>query len=238
MNGIPLSRCLFGILIGTLSFSVSIHAQDQHVEPQQNVEYDEGRLTSNVALAAGTPLSVMAKYATVGVGVNYGVGYNFDRHNSLIGEFMWNDLQPTNGALDQVRAATNNPFLNGRGNLVGLMANYRFRFEGKTFGAYLIAGGGGFYRNVSFSQRVTVGNSVTCSPEWLWWGFSCSSGVVTNNQTVASSSSTAPGLDAGAGFTVRLPDSKYKFYVEARYYYSPNKSVSTQLLPVNVGIRF
>ena len=238
MNGAPLSRCRLGILIGALSFSLPIHAQDQHVEPQQNVEYDEGRLTSNIAIAAGTPLSLTAKYATVGVGVNYGVGYNFDRHSSLIGEFMWNDLQPTGGALNQIRAATNNPALNGSGNLVGLMANYRFRFEGKTFGAYLIAGGGGFYRNVSFSKVVTVGNSVSCSPEWLWWGFSCSSGVVTSNQTVARSSSTAPGVDAGAGFTVKLPDSKYKFYIEARYYYSSNRSVSTQLLPVSVGIRF
>jgi len=239
MKGTAFANCLAGILIGTLSFSISTHAQDENVEPQKHVEYDEGRLTSNVALAAGTPLSVMAKYATVGVGVNYGVGYNFDRNNSLIGEFMWNDLQPTSGALSQIRAATNNPGLNGRGNLVGLMANYRFRFEGKTFGVYLIAGGGGFYRNVSFSQAVSVGGkSVSCSPEWLWWGFSCTSGAVTNNQTVASSNSTAPGLDAGAGFTVRLPDSKYKFYMEARYYYSPNKLVSTQILPVSVGIRF
>lgn len=242
MKGTSFVNCLVGILFGTLLFPVTSPAQDQDVEPQnvepQRVAYDEGRLNSNVALAAGTPLSLMAKYATVGVGINYGVGYNFDRHNSLIGEFMWNDLQPTSGALNQIRAATNNPGLNGRGNFVGLMANYRLRFEGKTFGAYLIAGGGGFYRNVSLSQLVTVGNSVTCSPEWLWWGFSCSSGVVTNRQTVASSSSTAPGADAGVGFTVRLPDSKYKFYVETRYYYSPNKSVSTQLLPISVGIRF
>ena len=84
------------------------------------------------------------------------------------------------------------------------MANYRFRYGGKTFGAYLIAGGGGFYRNVSFSQRVAVGNSVTCSPEWLWWGFGCSSGVVTNNQTVASSSSTAPSNHSSSSDRVRL----------------------------------
>lgn len=242
MKGTSFVNCLVGILFGTLLFSVTSHAQDQDVEPQnvepQRVAYDEGRLNSNVALAAGTPLRLMAKYATVGVGINYGVGYNFDRHNSLIGEFMWNDLQPTSGALNQIRAATNNPGLNGRGNFVGLMANYRLRFEGKTFGAYLIAGGGGFYRNVSLSQLVTVGNSVTCSPEWLWWGFSCSSGVVTSRQTLASSSSTAPGADGGVGFTVKLPDSRYKFYVEARYYFSPNKSVSTQLLPIGIGIRF
>jgi len=237
MKGTALANCLARIFFGTLLFSISLYAQDQNIEPQ-NAEYDEGRLNSNVALSAGTPLSLMAKYATVGVGVNYGVGYNFDRHNSLIGEFMWNDLQPTSGALNQIRAATNNPGLNGHGNFVGLMANYRLRFEGKTFGAYLIAGGGGFYRNVSLSQVVTVGNSVTCSPEWLWWGFSCSSGVVTSRQTLASSSSTAPGADGGVGFTVKLPDSRYKFYIEARYYYSPNKAVSTQLLPVSVGIRF
>ena len=127
MKGTAFTNCLARILFGTLLLSISSHAQDQNVEPQ-NVEYDQGRLNSNVAISAGTTLSLMAKYATVGVGVNYGVGYNFDHHNSLIGEFIWNDLQPTSGALNQIRAAANNPNLNGQGNFVGLMANYRLRF--------------------------------------------------------------------------------------------------------------
>ena len=237
MKGTAFAHCLPAILIGALCFNIPVSAQNQDVEPQ-NVEADEGRLTSNLAITAGAPLSLMAKFATLGVGVNYGVGYNFDRHNSLIGEFMWNDLQPTSGALNQIRAATNSPGLSGSGNLVGLIANYRLKVEGKTFGAYLVAGGGGFYRNVSLSQVVGVGNSVTCDPAWLWWGFSCSQGVVTSKQTVASSSSTAPGADVGVGFTVKFPDSHYKFYIETRYYYSANKTVSTQLLPITVGVRF
>lgn len=216
----------------TLLWGISSQAQNHTFEPEEN------RLNSNLAIGVGAPLSGTAKYAAVGIGIDYGVGYNFNRHNSLIGEFMWNDLRPTNQALAPIRMALNVPNLSGNGNFVGLMANYRRKLQGRVFGTYLIAGGGIFYRNVSLSQPVTVGKSETCDPAWLWWGFTCSTGAVTGNQTVGSSSSTAPGADVGIGFTVRLPDTEYKFYMEARYYYSYNKYVSTQLLPINIGLRF
>jgi hypothetical protein len=196
------------------------------------------RLNSNVAFAVSAPLSPMAKYTTAAWGVTYGAGYNFSKHHSVFGEIMWNRLSPTSAALAPIRAALQNNDINGRGNLVALTANYRFGVEGKVFGTYLIAGGGMYYREASLSKHVAVGESVNCTPAWLWWGFTCESGIVTGNQVLARSSSTAPGGNIGLGFTVRIPDSEYRFYVESRFHYATNRGVPTKAIPISVGVRF
>jgi hypothetical protein len=140
--------------------------------------------------------------------------------------------------LAPIRAALQNPAINGHGNLVSVTGNYRLKFEGRVFGIYFIGGGGLYYRNATLSQTVSAGNSVTCNPAWLWWGFSCSSGTVTANQSLASFSSTVPGGNAGVGITFRIPDSEYRFYVESRYHYAPIKGVHTQIVPIAIGVRF
>ena len=37
------------------------------------------------------------------------------------------------------------------------------------------------------------------------------------------------------GFTIRINDEGYKFYVESRYHYAPTKNISTQLITVTLG---
>ena len=211
--------------------AVTLEAQTQETQ-------DMGKLNSNAALTISVPSGATSTYATVAWGLTYGVGYNLTPHHALIGEIMWNSLYPTSQALAPIRDGLGNHSINGHGNLVALTANYRLQFEGHKYGTYVIAGGGLYYRQASLSQSVTTGNSINCSPEWLWWGFSCSSGVVSGNQTVAGTSSGVGGGNVGIGLTVRLPDSKYKFYLETRYHYAPNKGVPTHVIPISVGVRF
>jgi hypothetical protein len=211
------------------------------VLPLQAQNYEShsfSRLTSNAAFTTSVPSEPMGKYTTTAWGFAYAVGYNFNKRHSVLGEVMWNRLSPTSEALAPIRAALQNNDIHGNGNLVALTANYRLQFEGKVFGAYFIAGGGMYYRDAILSQHVVVGDSVSCTPAWLWWGFTCESGTVTSHQTLKSSSSTAPGGNIGIGFTVRIPDSQYKFYVESRYHYATNKGVATQVIPIAVGVRF
>jgi hypothetical protein len=72
----------------------------------------------------------------------------------------------------------------------------------------------------------------------LWWGFECSSGTVTSNQTLASSTSDSLGVNGGFGVTFKVAEPRYRFYMEARYHYAPNKNVKTEVIPVTIGIRF
>jgi hypothetical protein len=58
-------------------------------------------------------------------------------------------------------------------------------------------------------------------------------GTVMSHQNLASSSSTAPGGNVGIGFTVRMPDSQYKFYVESRFHYATNRGLATRIIRLN-----
>src|SRR5256884_810322 len=51
-----------------------------------------------------TPL-FRSQYAGLGLGVSTGVGYNLDRHNAFVGEFMWNWLFASDRALEPFRVA-------------------------------------------------------------------------------------------------------------------------------------
>src|SRR5215469_8408034 len=76
----------------------------------------------------GTPIVIpvgdTAKAVLLGFGLNVGGGYNFTRNHGLVGEFLWNDLLPTNEAQAKIRTALNDPSLNMNVGLVNLTGNY------------------------------------------------------------------------------------------------------------------
>jgi hypothetical protein len=125
--------------------------------------------------------------------------------------------------------------ISGSSNLFALTANYRYRLQGKTFGVYFIGGGGMYYRHSSLSREVVVGTGTICGPSWGYWGFGCVNGVVSQDETLISQGSTAFGGNGGVGFTIRINEEGYKFYVEARYHYAPNRNVPTTLIPITLG---
>jgi hypothetical protein len=199
---------------------------------------DDPRGNVNLGMPLSAPLNPMGKATNFGWGITVGGGYNFTRKHAVVGEFMWNHLFVPAGALAPIRAAAQNPDINGSGELYALTGSYRYELRGKTLGTYLIAGGGLYHRAASLSQAVTTGANITCEPTWEWWGFSCSSGTVTGNQTLRSSSVTALGVNGGFGFTVRVGDAPYRVYVESRYHYAPTQGINTQLVTVTLGIRY
>jgi hypothetical protein len=62
--------------------------------------------------------------------------------------------------------------------------------------------------------------------------------LVTADQTLRSSSSSAFGANGGIGFTVRVGDAPWRVYVESRYHYAPTHRINTQLVITTVGIRY
>jgi hypothetical protein len=175
----------------------SIHAQLE-------VGNDDPSYASNVGMTIGLPLHPTSQFVSAGLGIDLGSGYNFDRRNAIIGEFMWNWLYPTDAALQPLRVVVQSPNIGGHGNLYALTANYKFELRGKLLGAYLIGGGGWYRRTASLAKQIPTGTSITCDPVWFWWGYNCSSGSVTTNLTVVHSSSNAFGANAGIGFTIRV----------------------------------
>jgi len=195
----------------------------------------DSKLNTNLGAGVTVPVNPTARLAGASANIVMGAGYNFDKHNSIIGQFMWTGLPPNNDTFRAIRAVAQSRGIDGHSNLFSLTANYRLSTQGRVFGAYVIAGGGMYYRHSSLSREVVVGRGITCSPAWLWWGYTCESGLVSEDQTLVSAGSTAFGGNGGVGFTIRINEEGYKFYVEARYHYAPNKNISTQVIPITLG---
>jgi hypothetical protein len=205
----------------------------------QEYDFDENsRLNTNIAVPVVVPVNPTARFTNFGVGFTAGAGYNMSPRNAFVGEFMWNRLFPSNSAITPLRLALHSRSLKGYGNLLAFTGNYMFELRGKSLGTYFIGGGGFYYRSVTLSQEVVTGTTIACTPEWVFWGFVCSSGVVSSDQTLASTSSAAPGFNAGMGFTIKVGEPRYRLYFEARYHYAATTPANTQLIPITFGIRF
>lgn len=204
-----------------------LHAQD-----------DSDKINSNIGAAVSFPLHPTSQTVNTSWGLVGGVGYNISTHHSVIGEFFWTALYPSSAALQPIRIASNDNTITGHSNLYVISGNYRYEWQGRRIGAYAIAGGGWYYRTIGFAKAVTSGQNIPCSPAWIWWGFSCASGMVIPNQTKGSYDSSVFGGNVGAGFTIRVGDPSYRVYIEPRYHYAPTANVQTHLLEVTFGIRY
>jgi hypothetical protein len=223
------TKAVIGIVSLVLS-GIPLRAQDEGD--------DNPRANTNLGFAISAPLSTTGQFVDLGLGTNIGAGYNFTRRHAVVGEFMWNHLFVSSSALNQIRQAFGDPSINSSSNVFAFTGDYRFELRGKALGTYFIGGGGWYYRNAHLSRKITSGEMITCTSVWLWWGFSCQSGTVTANQTVAGSASNSLGANVGIGFTARVGDAPYRIYVESRYHYAPTKGISTQLATITVGIRY
>jgi len=210
--------------------SPSLGAQDEYGE--------NSKLNTNLAFSLTAPLNPIAKFANFGWGTTVGAGYNFSRRNAFVGEFLWNRLYPSSETLAPLRLALHSADLHGHSDLYAFTANYRFELRGQSLGTYFIGGAGFYYRNATLSKHVVTGTATECTPVWLFWGFSCSQGVVSEDQTLASSSSAALGFNGGIGLTIKVGEPRYRMYFEARYHYAPTTRINTQVIPVTIGIRF
>lgn len=214
----------------------------------QNETDFSSKINSNLGFVIGVPVSDTSDIVHTGAGIQTGVGYNINERNAFIPEFTWNrvfantsELQPLLLAVAQGAGG-----LNGTTDLYIVSANYRFELRGRVFGTYLIGGGGWYHRHSDLSRNVTSGTATTCMPVWLWWGFTCTSGVVTSNQTIATSSASGFGPNIGVGFTLRVGDDPYRLYVESRYHYVFNTNSNSQnsqnfhpqFVLVTFGIRY
>ena len=218
---------------------VTLCARPLYAQQQEEGE-ENTKINSNLGLVINQPLGATSNVVHGGWGIDTGVGYNFNRRNAVIPEFMWNrvyantdELQPLLLAVAQGAGG-----LKGTTDLVVLSGNYRFELRGKQLGVYLIAGGGWYHLSSNLSRTVTSGTATTCTSAWLWWGFTCSSGVVTSNQTIAQASRSDWGANAGVGFTTRVGEAPYRLYFESRFHYVPDRNVNAEFVQVTIGIRY
>ena len=210
----------------------------------------EAKLPFNAHIGGGfgVPVSSTGKFAGLSGAFQVGAGPTLSKHNSVFGEFMWQGLPTNRNALLAIVNSPNvNPLivnpvnnLSTSNNLYALTANYMYHMEGHRYGFYLIAGGGWYYRHLELKDY-TVQPGTVCEPVWDWYGYTCVNGLVSTQNTLASHGVSSGGVNAGGGLTINLGGDSHntKFYMEARYHYSPQGGrVPTKVVPVTFGLRW
>jgi hypothetical protein len=198
--------------------------------------FGQSKVALNIGGGISTPLNPTGAYTGISGNFNLGAGYALNKKNSITGEFLWSGLPADLTAIHPVNTPT------GSINLYSLTVNYRHHVDsikGSPFGLYAIGGGGWYYRYASIDKSVAVAPVTPCLPIYGWWGYGCDpNGYVTTTQTIAYKGRSSGGLNGGFGFTLRLSDSGWKFYTEARYHYAFTSGIPTTLIPVTMGIRY
>ena len=223
--------------LGTIMVLVILLTPLQPLQAQDDCG-DECKLNANLAGVINVPVNSTAQAVGTGWGTVVGVGYNFNRSQAVIGEFLWNRVYSSDMGLQPLKATVQPNNLSGNADLYSITGNYRFELRGRLLGTYFIGGGGWYYRDTNLSKAVTASPGTICTTAWLWWGFTCVSGTVTADQTVWSSGSRAWGGNGGMGLTVRVGEAPYRLYSEARYHYAPTRNVNTEFITVAFGIRY
>jgi hypothetical protein len=196
---------------------------------------DNPSFTDSLGLSVSAPLGPISHYASIGLGVNASAGYNFTRRHALEGAFMWNWIYASDSAIQSLQQIVQTDNVRGHGNLLVVTANYKYELRGKLLGTYIVGGPGWYRRTTSVTKEIPAGTNVPCQPIWVWWGIPCGT---TTTSTTSSSSSSKLGGNIGVGFTIRLSDAPYRWYVESRYHYAPTNNIHTQLLTISVGFRY
>jgi hypothetical protein len=200
----------------------------------------------------GVPLNPTSNFAGVSGIFQVGAGPNIGSHSSIVGEFMWQGLPPTRNTLLPVlnalcassggssSAACSIGTLYATNNLYALTANYMYHWDGRRYGGYVIGGGGWYYRHAEL-VNAKVASGTACVPAWEWWGYACQDGSVSTSNGLTTNGVSSGGVNGGVGITIRIGpgDSNVKYYLEARYHYSPQGGkISTQIVPVAMGLRW
>lgn len=245
-------KLCMGALLLVFVWTIPGRAQDTgSTQPGQSASFNVANspFNFNIGGGFGVPLNPTARFAGLSGTFQLGAGPNLTEHSSLVGEFMWQGLPADRRALAQIIGAVCPPTatptqtqpcpaLSTSVNLYALTANYMYRVSGHRYGFYVIGGGGWYYRHAEL-KNVTVVPGTVCEPAWDWYGYTCVDGLVQTSNVLATHGVSSGGVNGGAGITMNLGDSGIKFYMEARYHYSPQGGrISTQIVPVTFGFRW
>ena len=192
------------------------------------------------------PVGNTGKFYTPSYDVAAGAGINFNKMFGVLGEFHYDHLGVTGGAID---AEYNNQIALGAtpADLAGFDANAHvlsitvdpvvtYSSEHSKFGAYA-TGGVGYYRKTTNFTLPACYND--------YYGF-----TYCNNYNVYSPSANALGFNFGAGLTYKISEfSSERLFVEGRYNWVkidsanntdqfPYNRRNSEYVPILVGIRF
>ena len=213
--------------------------------------------STKIAFVAGAgmvlPVGNTGKYYTPGFDVLVGAGLNFSKMFGILGEFRYDHMGVTGGAINTEfnnLVAYLQPYGYTAANLAGFDANSHmlsitvdpvvsFASDRSKLGAY-VTGGVDFYKkttNFTLPAAQTGCNNYYCSTYYTNYNFD-------------TASANSFGTNAGFGLTYKISEfSTERLFIEARYNWlkinsMPNNDFfiynrrNSEYVPMTVGIRF
>ena len=212
--------------------------------------------SSKIAFVGGAGLNVpvgnTAKFYTPHFALVAGAGINFNKHFGVLGEFSYQHMGLTGGAINNDYTNTYNFFVS-QGNNPSDVASYLAGFDANAHifgftvnpvlnlvgqgrvGAY-VTGGLGYYRKTTNFTLPQLTQNI--------YG-----GVGYVNSTFDSYSNGGLGYNGGVGLTYKISEfSSERLFIEARYEwlnlgktsgdFFPYNGRNTETVPITVGVRF
>ncbi len=212
--------------------------------------------SSKIAFVGGAGLNVpagdTAKYYTPHFALVAGAGINFNKHFGILGEFSYQKMGLTAGAINTDYTNTYNYFVaqgnapsdvtsylqgfDANAHIYGISVNPVANFVGRgKMGAYVTAGLGYYHKTTNFTLPQLTENIY--------------GGVGYVNSTFDSYGAGGIGYNGGVGLTYKLSEfGSERLFVEARYewidlgktnsdFFTYNGR-NTETIPITLGIRF
>jgi hypothetical protein len=185
------------------------------------------RFTGNIGGGFTEPVYDLGTRLNTGWNVTAGAGVNLTNRFALMGEFLFNDMNVNQTALNNVGAPDGSTRI-----WAFTLAPKVNVFKESRANVYLIGGGGVYHRTVEFTQPAVT--SVTAFDPWF--GFYPAN--VLTNQVIGSYGVTKGGLNGGAGLEFGIGSGNTKIYAEARYHHMFTTGIASTMVPVTFGIRW
>lgn len=159
-----------------------------------------------------------------------GVARNYSKYIGFRLDVQWDNLPLRNFALQQAQAP------GGNDHVYSAMLDPTITIPAtKLWSGYILIGPSFYHRSGKLDSSKAVPGSA-CSPFWLWWG-ACYAGSLRLDGKFLQSSQNELGENFGAGIARKIR-SNVEIYGEFRLLHGTHNSITTDLRPVTIGVRW
>lgn len=159
-----------------------------------------------------------------------GVARNYSKYFGFRADFQWDNLPLRTSTLDLAQApgATSQVYTVMVDPIISVPAT-------RVWTGYVLIGPAYFHRSGKLDSSTAIPGS-TCSPFWIWWG-DCYHDTLPVNGKFLSASQNEFGLNVGGGVARKI-SSSLEIYVEYRLLHGSHSSITTDLRPITIGVRW
>jgi opacity protein-like surface antigen len=214
------------------SQSTSQEASDEEAARKRHIKaHDYKNWVFNVGGGASLTNGTTLKFARGGGGTfDVGAARNLNKYFGFRADFQFDNLPLRSSALQlaQASGATSHVFALMIDPIINIPVT-------KEWTGYIVFGASYLYRTGKLDSSSAVPGSA-CNAFYSWWG-SCFNGSLPLNKDFLSTHQNEPGANFGAGVSRKIRPN-IELYAEFRYLHGKSNSISTDLRPITIGLRW